>query len=133
MKTYFTIIDRKNSKEETCYLGTENGNITTLLENAMIFKTEEDAENYIEEFKLSDWAEVNEEEYFFKLEGTHLTKLPSGHGHWTVKGESNGFSTTITTNDSQLIDDAFNSEEGDTSYYESVEEARGAVIDLLNN
>lgn len=132
MKTYFTIIDTRNSKEETCYLGTKNGNITTLLENAMIFKSEEEAENYIEEFELSDWAETNEEQYFFKLEETHLTKLPSGHGHWKIKADSNGFSHTITTNDSQLIDDAFNSEDDDTSYYDSVEEAREAIIDRLN-
>lgn len=131
MKIYFVITDTTNSKNETVYVGTENNNLTTLLENARIFFSEEEAEKYAEE--LGEWAGVEEEEYFFTLENTHLTKLPSGHGHWKITGNSGGFSHTITTNDSQLIDDAFNSEEGETAYYDSIEEAREAIIDRLND
>ena len=107
----------------------------------MQFVSEEEAECFVEDLLENESEkldagfnyEVEEEQYFFSLEDTFLAKLPSGHGHWKVTGESNGFSHTITTNNSQLIDDAFNSEEGETSYDDSVEEAREALIELLND
>ena len=64
-------------------------------------------------------------------ENTQLTKLPSGHGHWKVIAESQDRKESFITDDAQWIDDAFNSDEGDTSYYDSVDEARQAFIDHL--
>ena len=131
MKNYFVITDVTNSKAEIVYLDNDN-NCTTILEHAKIFHNETEAEEYAEQ--LGEWAQVMEEEYFFLLENTFLTKLPAGHGHWKITGTANGFSHTIVTSNSQLIDDAFNSEEGDElCYYDSIEEARQSVIDLLNN
>lgn len=131
MKTFYVITDTKNSKEHTMYVG-DLLELNHDIEFALKFETEEEAEGFIEENEIEEWAGVEEEEYFFTLEKTDLTKLPSGHGHWKIKAESNGYSHTITTNNSQLIDDAFNSEEGDTSYYDSIEEAREAIIELIN-
>ncbi|MBO2546110.1 hypothetical protein J0871_16965 [Salegentibacter sp. BDJ18] len=135
MKTFFVITDTKNSNDHTMYLynGTTHADLTSHLDMAKTFETEEEAEEYIEEWEIEDWAGVQEEEYFFTLENTSLTKISSGYGHWIVKAQSEGFTHQIKTNNSQLIDDAFNSEEGDTSYYDSVEEAREAVIELLND
>lgn len=134
MKTFYVITDTKNSNDHTMYLfeGQTNTSLTPHLDVAKTFVTEEYAEKYIRDYEIEDWAGVEEEEHFFKLEDTHLTKFPSGHGHWTIKAESNGYSHTITTNNSQLIDDAFNSEEGDTSYYDSVEEAKETLIEMIN-
>lgn len=134
MKTFYVITDTKNSNDHTMYLfeGQTNTSLTPHLEVAKTFTTEEDAENYIEWYEIEDWAGIEEEEYFFKLEDTFLTKLPSGHGHWKIKAESNGFSHTITTDNSQLIDDAFGSDDRETSWYESKEDARETIIEMIN-
>jgi len=66
-------------------------------------------------------------------ENTHLTKLPSGHGHWKVTANHNGEEKSITTNDSMLIDDSFNSDDDDTCYYNSVGDARQALINKIFN
>jgi len=65
------------------------------------------------------------------IENTYLTKLSSGHGHWKVTANHNGEEKTIITHDSLLIDDSFNSNEGDTSYYDSVDEARQVLINMI--
>lgn len=64
-------------------------------------------------------------------ENTFLTKLPSGHGHWKVTANYEGEEKYIISNDAMLIDDAFNSEDSDTCYYDSVDEARQTLIDKI--
>ena len=99
---------------------------------ALRFDTEEAAEDFIEENEMEEWAGVEEQEYFFTGEAS-LSKKPSGYGHWIITAQQDGFTHSIKTSDSQLIDDAFNSEEGDTSYFDSVEEARETIIEKLND
>ena len=65
------------------------------------------------------------------IENTHLSKVKVGHGHWKITANCDGEIKSIITSDSMLIDDAFNSDEGDTSWYDSVEEARQACIDRI--
>jgi len=68
-------------------------------------------------------------------ENVLLTKQDTGNGSWIVKGfciDTQEYRSMLT-NDSMLIDDAFNCDEGETNYFDSVEEAKQALIDEIFN
>lgn len=61
-----------------------------------------------------------------------LRKQLKGYGHWLVSCEIEGNQYSITTNDSKLIDEAFNSEtDEDCTWYESIEDARLELVDQI--
>jgi len=65
---------------------------------------------------------------------THILKQFAGYGHAKITITlNNGIGEILSkvTDNMRLIDNAFNSDEGDTSYYDSVDEARQAAIDFV--
>lgn len=66
-------------------------------------------------------------------ENTTVSYSRLSAGHFQLKAFHNGEERSFNTTDSILVDDACNSDEGDTSYYDSVEEAQQVVIDELFN
>jgi len=64
-------------------------------------------------------------------QNTHLSKEPLGYGHWRVTASTFDEEKSIITSDSILIDEAFNSDDGDCWYYSSPQEAKQVLIDKI--
>jgi hypothetical protein len=70
------------------------------------------------------------------IENTELRKelVNSHRGKYKIEVTFNGEGRCFYTNDTQLIDDAFNTDfDQDCEYFDSVNEARQAAIDTVFN
>lgn len=138
MKTYYVITDTKITEDHTMYLynGRTHADLTSHLDIAMTFETEDDAEEYIEEWEIEEWAGVEEVQHIFLLEKTSFSKKFACRGHWKVTANDGDHSDTITINDSMLIDAVFNTdfdmEDTEGKFYETEQEAKEAMLDKFN-